>query len=243
MKKIIYLFVFLFISKAVQSQIKSVGINLGEAVNSLRGSGIIQDGGCVTQSYVANDSSFKFNIGYSIGIDLEYGLNKTFSIITGLKYERKGAHIFVEATDNTGSYIGAFPLSINLHYASIPLVCRASFGSRTKFFMNGGGYLAYLAEGQKKMVFPVPIPTSSGLSSVRDKTNLNNEVKKFDAGILFGLGISIPLGNVVFLSFELRDNFGLYNINESLLKNGHSIATQSTSLLVGVSYRFKTKTN
>ncbi|HOY40073.1 MAG TPA: hypothetical protein PLK75_12315, partial [Bacteroidales bacterium] len=69
-----------------------------------------------------------------------------------------------------------------------------------------------------------------------DRTEYYNRV---DYGITTGLGAAVPIGEKILLSFEIRNNTGIYTINKIIEDYYYPpIKTSSTNLLIGFSYKF-----
>ena len=65
--------------------------------------------------------------------------------------------------------------------------------------------------------------------------------ERFDVGLVTGFGTQIPIKEKLLLTFEIRNNLGLYNTSEVPVSNDGTIKTNSTNLLIGFAYRIGTR--
>lgn len=189
------------------------GIETGPSLASLRGNEII-------------DKHHKAKIGFAGGLFIQYNFKKMFSLHLGLAYENKGSKIKGQGFDSVGN-----PIVINngrtiAQYLIMPILIRASFGKKRMLFINAGPYFAYLIKNQAKT-------DNSQLSSLDYTKNF----KKFDLGISFGCGATIPVTNQLNLLVEARDNLGLSNTSAVPVYNNGDIKNNSLSLLLGINYK------
>jgi hypothetical protein len=101
--------------------------------------------------------------------------------------------------------------------------------------VNAGPYIGYLIK-------QTDITEAFGEYSKTKNDNTDN-YKRTDLGITTGLGARFPIKNKLFLSIEIRNNFGLTNISSVPVVNDGVIKTNSTNLLFGIEYRFGTRIN
>lgn len=217
MKHLLIPLLTLVTSISISAQQKSfdAGIEGGPSAIILRGNAAI-------------DSTHKPTAGFSFGLFLQYNFINRISLRTGIGYEIKGTGVELRAirTDNMGNTIETKKINATLHlnYVSVPLLFRKYFGKKTNYFINGGpffGYLTGISQSQSENYFAAPDIAY---------------YKRIDAGITAGLGAVVQL-KVVSISFELRNNLGLYNINAATsFYNDNTIRTNATGLLFSLSY-------
>ena len=73
------------------------------------------------------------------------------------------------------------------------------------------------------------------------KVNSTAGANKKDGGFCIGAGLEIPIREKFTLSFELRDNIGVYDINNTPHTKGGEVKTKSFNFLTGVVYRIDRK--
>lgn len=170
--------------------------------------------------------------GFSGGISLQYNFPKIFSIRTNLAFERKGSlskGTFINTDEGSE---GEFIAHLNYEYLTLPVLIRAGFGNKVKYFVNAGPFLGYLMKHEI-------ITKAAGYPTLTNE--YTNYYKQFDAGITAGLGVTIPIKEKIYISCEIRNNLGFLNISKVPVVNDGTIKTNSTNLLVGLAYKFGTR--
>lgn len=197
----------------------ALGIESGPSLISLRGN-------------PANDSINDPTIGFAGGIFFQYNLPKVFSIRTNIIFERKGAVASGEilVTDDDGNIKGVskYKVHTNFDYLSTSVLLRATFGKKVRYFVNAGPYFGYLT----KLTFSAKYSDFFPDSTIVD----SNFTKRFDTGVVAGLGISVPVTKKISISCELRNNLGLFDLSKS--SNMGGLKTNSTNLLLSSAYMF-----
>lgn len=217
---IIFTCVFASAISAQQNKF-NIGIEGGPSLINLRGNGL----------GFTPDAS----IGFAGGLTFQYNFPKLLSLRTNIGYERKGAILSnILFTDANGQTLGTTTLHFNFDYFTMPIMLRANFGKKVNFFLNGGIYFGYLIQQKTNSdgTAGLPIPSS--------EDNTSNYYR-FDTGVALGLGCEVPIKNKIVLSFELRNNTGLYNVVEPIMYYSPNLKTSSTNLLIGIAYKFGTR--
>lgn len=173
-------------------------------------------------------------VGYSGGLFFQYNFPKTFSLRTGISFERKGSEFnsTITYTDIIGNIIGSEKIIARIHfdYLTMPLLVRATVGKKIKYFFNAGLFFGYLV----KQTF---VYKQSTYLPAHTTDNIDND-KRFDTGVTAGLGLSIPIRDKFLISCEIRNNLGLYNVSKVQVIDNGTIKTNSTNLLIGFTYKF-----
>ena len=158
-------------------------------------------------------------IGFSTGVFIQYNAKKLFSVRFAPCYERKGFW-------NDHYY--------NFNYIVLPLLFRLEYGGKFRGFVGTGPFVGYLVDGY------ISQGSASYSPSLRDYfKNFNH----FDAGISAGVGVIITILQKVSVSFEVRHNFGLYQIVKSDISEEYHwyYSTYSSNFLTSISYNFSTR--
>lgn len=218
LKRSLTLFIF-FLSSLTYGQAgrSFIGIEAGPSLVSVRGNVIVEN-------------YDKIAMSYAINISYQHNLNNIFSLHTGIGYERKGARFSYTVTDFAGMPMGTSHGYSRWNYISVPVLLRATFGKKTNLFVNAGPYAAYLASqiyGNK-----------AGIQPAAHTNNISND-RRFDFGASMGAGLFIPLKESIALSFEIRDNLGLYNVSKVKVINDGTIKHNTLNFLFGFSYALK----
>jgi hypothetical protein len=169
------------------------------------------------------------SLGFAGGISFQYNFYKILSLRTGLSYERKGCWAKFKVSDVLGQITGEATNHTNYDYITIPILLRATFCKKVKFFINVGPYFGYLIQC---------ISVTKGDDVPYTKWNYTSQMKRFDAGITTGIGLIIPIRKKFAISLEARNNMGLYNVSALPVYHDGSIINNSTNLLFGFTYRF-----
>ncbi len=182
--------------------------------------------------FIANNH--KPSIGFTGGVFFQFNFKKTFSLRTNIAFERKGNALNADdITNEFGDPLGKIKLNTHLNYLTLPILARATFGKKIQFFINAGPYFGYLIN--ESVVFK-----GKNILTTNSNTSL---YKRFDTGIATGLGLSIPIKSKFAISFETRNNLGLYNISALPIVNNETIKTNSTNFLFGFTYKFGQQTS
>lgn len=191
-----------------------IGAHGGPSLIFLRGNEIIE----------------KFNeptVGYCAGLFFQYNFPKFISINTAVNVEQKGSiakMAFSDAFGNNNTLI----IQSQFDYITVPVQIKTAFGDKVKLFINTGPYFGYLFK-------QTTISQTTNVSKF--VTDGSTFFKPFDFGITLGCGASFPLKANFFISFENRNNLGLYDISANPVINNGKIKTYSGNLLVGFGYK------
>ena len=191
-----------------------VGILGGPTLVFLRGNEVIEQYG-------------KPVVSFSAGAFFQHHLSEKFSIRADFMFERKGMKSDAPFTNISGVPLQDPKGISRLDYITLPLLLRLSFGKKNGFFINAGPYFGYLLKH-------IDIIKTTDL---KYKLNFTDWDHRFDCGFSAGLGFKIPIKNSWSLSFELRNNLGLYDVSKVSVVNNGTVKTNSLSLLVSFGYK------
>jgi opacity protein-like surface antigen len=226
MKALIIASLLLLIGYAGFSQEKGfrIGIEGGPNLVSLRGNEII-------------DEIHSSRISYAFGLAFQYNFSKLLSIRSGIYFEEKGSALEGPFFDLNGNLISAEGFANRFQYLTLPIMARFSFGKKLRYFINTGPFLGFLRESEAVYTTAISevqqIINSSPGWQQRDGTELLNEL---DYGISLGAGAEYPLTKNLIISLEVRHNYGLFNISNLPVINDKELNTNSTNMLLGISY-------
>lgn len=221
MKKLALLFFTLSSVSAFGQQNKfDVGLVSGPSIAVLHGNDIIND-------------FHKVALMGSGGAYFQYNFPKLFSIRADFQFERKGSRLSdkIYYTDQEGNIIDSddWKSYSRFDYLTVPLLFRASFGKKIKYFVNVGVFTSFLLKQSDKNLETKFFPTTT-----YDNTE---NFKRFDFGVTAGVGCQLPIKERLVISFEVRNNLGLYDISALPVYNDGTIKTYSTNFLFGLGYR------
>lgn len=199
-----------------------IGIEGGPGLTHLRGNDYIE-------------ANYKNTIGYAAGLSFQIRVPKSiFSFKSNIFFERKGAisdDLFF--VNSSGNVTGVSHNKISLTYITIPAMLRINTNTKLSFFMNAGGYVGFLLKEED-------IVGAKGTLAENKVDNTANN-NKLDGGFCVGGGFIIPVLEKFTASFEIRDNIGVYDINNTPHTKGGTVQTNSLNLLAGFSYLLERK--
>jgi len=182
------------------------------------------------------DGNRKPAIAGTAGYAFQYNFTKIIALRASVTYQRAGTDQSVEYTDINGNNLGTSTVHNKFDYMTLPLLARATFGKKVNFFVDAGPYFGVLIKEETVTVTPVG----------KYSNNITGNFKRFDTGIAEGLGILIPFGGSFAVSFEARDNTGLYNINKPQTYYGvpavspNILRTNTTNFIFAFIYKLVT---
>ena len=178
-------------------------------------------------------------INFTGNIFIQYNFNKTFSLKIQPGYENK-VFKFKPYTNNANDLNIEVERGRALNYLTIPLLLKASIGNKVKYYFNAGPYVGFILS--ETFLYSYPYSNEIKKMSLNDKTFSSMRIaNSIDIGVTSGIGMDIPIKDKYALSFELRDNFGLANINSSNPYRPFSVKTHTLNLLIGFAYKFGPK--
>jgi hypothetical protein len=174
--------ILLTVPAIVKAQI-TVGTHHGMTVSTISKIGDLYDNDQLTTSYTG-------------GIYTLIPIKGRTSFQAELNYEKKGRSIEPGFAGNTQEFKSIY------HYLQVPLLVRYSreftINSHNKVYLNAGPYTSALLKSEYTLKTGDEMPAS----------NVNDENKTPDAGILLGGGFSFPMNKFI-LEFDLRYEMGL----------------------------------
>jgi hypothetical protein len=190
------------------------GLQIGPGLGWLRGNKLID----------ATDPL----IGLSAAGTLQYNISERLGLRAGIGIQRKGMRQAILLTDVDGNIIRQYNSPYAMDYVMVPLMLRASFGSRARLVVGAGPYVGILLRARQSFGDEGRFPT------VDNTDNL----KQWDMGISASLGAAFPLNDAFALQAEARYDKGLTNVSALPLIDDGSIRTNAVCLLFGCTYRF-----
>lgn len=217
MKKLLFILLCLCsFAATAQTNPFDIGLEGGLGIASLRGNEFLD-------KYHSN------RIGYTGGLFAQYNLPKVLSLRTGAYFERKGSSSELQVTDDNGTTIGSVDGWSDFDYLTVPLMLRATFGDKLRYFVNAGPYVGFLLKQT----------THTDSYGIMPETNEDNTdlFEETETGMAFGLGLSYALKSKLTLSFEARNNLGLTDMSKLPVFNGGEIKTNAVHFMFGIGYR------
>jgi opacity protein-like surface antigen len=186
----------------------------------------IEGGGGFASLRLGRWSDFYINsrAGYAAGLSFQYNFSNMLALRSGCYFERKGNSFSYDYYYRPGHESGL----TTYDYLSVPLLFRATFGKKVKYFINAGPYLGILLYHRWHTD-----PNDQGRVRHFSMTDWHD---KADAGLSAGAGLLFKMKEKLTLSFELRNNLGLRNIfpNNDIVNS--SVRTNAVNLMAGISF-------
>ncbi len=186
-----------------------IGLNLGANQSNLKGNTL---------------DDYKKVISHSFGLSAEYIINEKFSILSNINYDDKAMKLenFQVGGFSPDTYF--VDNKITFTYINIPIIVRYNIGKNTNIFADAGIFYNHFLQVENETT---RIDTGENIALFAKPI-----VKKFDYGLLIGLGYKFDLSDKNCLSIIIRDEFGLPNILDYEHNSLVSIKTNTIRLIL-----------
>ena len=186
----------------------------------------------VDMAYMTEFKYDKYSPGYTFGIQATYAPLKWFSLRTDVVMVQKNYHmdhVLPQQRINTNT-------TTENNYLNVPVTLRLSLGRAFRVHVFGGGYVGYWLSSRRYGV-------SYSMSHEEDADKFDevrpfNEVRdnRFDAGLVYGAGISGIIIKKIEVGAEVRWFYGLTDIQNNYMR--HQSPRYNTTFVIqgGVSY-------
>lgn len=172
-------------------------------------------------------------------LDLE--LEKRLSAEVGLGYSQKGINIkytryatSINADNSRAELSYQFNRNLRLDYLVVPVTIQYKLGRQERFYVLGGVYNAIAVNflikeslvATNEQFFDPAGQFSQG--STGNAINGAAYANIFDAGLVGGFGVNIPLANKMMIGIDIRSNVGMVSIPAKYEEQGFQSFKQST---------------
>jgi hypothetical protein len=193
------------------------------------------DAGPSVSMYTGGSKFFELESinSYSFSGTAQFNFSSKLALVTGFGLEQKG---YVQSPrEDYIDYLGFEGFyRTDISFLNLPLMLRYSIGKgKLKAFGNLGGYLGFIL---KSRTYEVGSDPSLAFISENIK-----KLKNIDFGLSAGLGMSYAVLDRLNVTFEVRDNFGLYYLNTTLPENHRKSFLNSVNFLFGINYGLGSK--
>lgn len=181
-------------------------------------------------STLIGSSNFNYDINPKIegsgGFIFQFNFKNFLSLKTGFSYQRKGFQLKNDPMlFGFNNPIGIGNKGSSLDYITFPILVKASFGEKVRFFVNAGPYAGF-------MIGKTDYTDLAGKSStIKGRFD---DVNRWDFGAAVGVGISIPVRTYWEFSLDIRNYIGMFDIAKS---NQSKYYTNTTDIRFGVAYK------
>lgn len=175
---------------------------------------------------------FKNRVGFNIGVIYDWGISESFYIQPGLYFTTRGAKLKESEEDYK------YEQKWNLNYLQLPILAsyRIALSDNVKWHINAGPYVAVGVGGKVKWEETYDGETDKGDykafgTADEDSDEEKGGLKRFDAGLSFGTGVSIDKFYIG-LTYDL----GLVNAADKDVWKDYKMRNRNFS--IGVGYNF-----
>ena len=178
----------------------------------------------------------KYGYGISNAATIQYNFSKHFSIKSGIAFDTKRMHEILPLDFSCPYNIFCvfnyekYGYTHQLNYIKTPLLIQTSFGKRFQFFIDAGVYFSGLFASSY----------AADYYAVSESSNLKvqNTYKPYDFGVIWGVGIKIPIGKNFSIPFELRANRSLVDQMSDIYPHTSGFKIHTRDIIIGLSYSF-----
>lgn len=183
------------------------------------------------------------------GLSYQYNFPQIVSIRAELNLERKGDEMYSTTNVNLNpegqlQQVSSYDYD-RFNYLTLPVMARLSFGKRIQFFTDLGVYGAALFNATRVTNTSTSLSGSNFTTESGTTTYMNNGLHNLDAGVVTGVGLSVPVWRGIMFNVEARNNVGLVNINANNEFYGNKLYNDNFVILAGLDFMFvnQRKTN
>lgn len=138
------------------------------------------------------DNNTEDRYGFGIGAYHLFLSDQKVNLVLGLEYNRISQ---VKKSIYEGHFAHATDLTYTLDCFSVPIGLRYNMGSKTKFFIETGGFADMVISSRRSGTLHTYLPDENNqikhtTTAIDEQAELSNSF-----GIYFGLGIRIPIAN------------------------------------------------
>lgn len=145
----------------------------------------------VSDDYGRSDTRYGFNVGASA----DYFFSDSWSLKVKLIYDEKGMNDALIYNVDTGDF---YETDYKLTYITIPVMANWHFAPKRNWYLNFGLYAGFLTAAE----------------ATRFNLDVKDSFSQTDAGLVFGIGVKIPINEKFRLFFEYEGQGGFNNISE-----------------------------
>lgn len=168
---------------------------------------------------LTGDAASEYRLGFSVGAHASHYLTENMVLRLEVNFERKGAE---RVYDRNDPFAPNVPSEIRLDYLSLPVMLRYSTTGTTKFAAGGGVAVSYLTNEVSPFEDAVAVQT--------------DDFNRVDADLIACAGVAHSVSEHLTLSFELRSNLGLVDVERNRGTARQLGRNVSWGLLIGLNY-------
>mgnify|MGYP000951970680 CR=1 FL=1 len=139
---------------------------------------------------VLQDGNTEDRFGFGLGIYHSFLPEKKLNIVLGLEYNRTGQF---KKSMYDGHFANAANVTYSLNCVSIPFGLRANMGSKTKMFIEMGGFADLVVYSNRTGTMHTYLPDVNNQINYREFEIDENARLSNTIGAYFGVGVRIPI--------------------------------------------------
>ena len=177
-----------------------------------------------------------FGLGGSL--DVAYRPFTWLAVHSGIHFIPKNYTYLHTATvgDQTGA-VGVNSTTCN--YLDVPLMADLSIGRKVKWHLFFGGYIGFWLNG-KRSGATIPLLNSDNDASFSEDYVFNStRDNRFDAGVIFGTGLSIACSRVVDINIGFLNLYGVTDVQKNYMMQLNPHYNTTIVLQAGVSFNLQ----
>jgi hypothetical protein len=176
----------------------------------------------------------------AFGISGQYNFNKMVSMGGEINFERKGdvlysSRTFTPIQEGQSFFTNSYAYN-SIDYITLPVTCKLYFGKKVQFFTNLGLYAGFMMNANTVTKDATFNRDDQGtVTTMVTTTDISNNIRKVDGGLVTGLGVNISVWKTLALNFEARNNLGFASLSNNSETFPNKFYNNSTSFLFGFS--------
>ncbi len=161
-----------------------------------------------------------FKLVPMVGLNVELSVSQRLSIVTGINFERWKLKRDFSYFDEFGRNLGGENTDA-YDFFNVPFLIRYRFGNNKNFFIEGGAFMNYFNKGRPNGLLPLFIV-----------------FEEYNFGPTFGVGKIFRLNERLDIALQLRNEFGISNVNKfENWVSGSNVRSNTTRLIATLSYK------
>ena len=201
--------------------------------------GWVENTPVITMPNYADDMKYLKNSGYTFGVTAKYNIKDWLAARADLLWVQKNYKMNRTANNNASILNSDY----TNNYLSVPVMAQVQFGYAFKVFAYFGGYVGYWMSGKRS---GQTYSMDYLLYGSEESTKYSDETwefdsrrdNRFDAGLVYGLGISLNVYDKIVVSAEGRYYYGLTDVQKNYMENLVPHYNTTLAIQAGVSYGF-----
>ena len=186
-------------------------------------------------------TAFMKDVEYNPFMGAGFSINATYRLYKWLAF-RTGAIIMMKNYQWSNTVVinenSVTLTTLNLNnYVNFPVMADLSIGKKVRWHLFLGAYAGYWSRGHR---LGVAIPLIVVDEAIVDEEYAfdSRRDNRFDAGLVYGIGMSIPCSKRIEIDIEALTHYGLTDVQKKYMRQQNARYNTTTMLQLGVAYNF-----